>query len=53
MTALTGRKPDLQRIVELREKIRDEKYVEYAIMRIAQVLSNKLLDIDGECHERR
>jgi hypothetical protein len=52
MTSAIGRKPDAARIIELKKKILDEEYISYAIQRIAQVLSNQLLDYDGEAHER-
>lgn len=47
---IAGAKPVLPstefspRVMELRTKIRDAQYVEYAVQRIAQVLSRKLVD---------
>ena len=32
------------RVLELRKKIRDESYMDSAIQRIAQVISNRLVD---------
>lgn len=39
------KKNDSQRLDEIREKIRDEQYIEGAIQRLAQVLSYKIIEI--------
>lgn len=41
------------RILELREKIKDERYVQGAIQRIALVLSNKLIEVKDNVNERQ
>ena len=41
-----AKKPDFKRIEELKKKINDEKYLEFAIDRIAQALSKNLVDKD-------
>ncbi|HOT62624.1 MAG TPA: hypothetical protein PLU93_07145 [Treponemataceae bacterium] len=45
--------PKDARILELREKIKDEGYVQGAIHRIASVLSNRLIEIKDTAHERK
>ncbi len=40
------------RIRELKEKIKDEGYVQGAIQRIALVLSTKLIEVKEITHER-
>lgn len=40
------------RIRELQEKIKDEKYVQGAIQRIALVLSSKLIEVKEITNER-
>lgn len=40
------------KILELKEKIKDERYVQGAIQRIALVLSNKLIEVKEITHER-
>jgi hypothetical protein len=40
------------RILELREKIKDEGYLQGAIQRIALVLSNKLIENKESANER-
>jgi len=41
------------RILELREKIRDEGYLQGAIQRIALVLSNSLVESKDQSDERK
>jgi hypothetical protein len=41
------------RILELREKIRDAEYLDSAIQRIAQVLSNRLVENSGQIRLKR
>lgn len=41
------------RILELKEKIKDERYVQGAIQRIALVLSNKLIEVKDNVYERQ
>ncbi|MBQ9908501.1 MAG: hypothetical protein IJM48_01735 [Treponema sp.] len=42
------------RVMELRKKIHDAEYVEYAVQRIAQVLSRKIVeDSEHELMRRR
>ncbi len=36
------------RVIELRKKIHDEEYVDYAVQRIAQVLSRKLVENESQ-----
>jgi hypothetical protein len=43
---------DNPRILELKEKIKDEGYIQGAIQRIALVLSNKLIEGKDLTHER-
>jgi hypothetical protein len=43
---------DSPRIRELKEKIKDEGYLQGAIQRIALVLSNRLIDVKDTVHER-
>jgi hypothetical protein len=43
---------DNPRILELREKIKDDGYIQGAIMRIAQVLSDKLIEGKDTANER-
>jgi len=43
---------DNPRILELKEKIKDEGYVQGAIQRIALVLSNKLIEVKDTTNER-
>lgn len=43
---------DNTRILELKEKIQDEGYIQGAIQRIALVLSNKLIDVK-DCNDER
>jgi hypothetical protein len=46
--------PDAARIANLREKINNEDYIAGAIQRIAQVLSNEIMDIpQGGMYEQR
>ncbi len=40
------------KIRELREKIKDERYVQGAIQRIALVLSNRLIEVRENVNER-
>ncbi len=40
------------KILELKEKIRDDGYIQGAIQRIALVLSNKLIEVKEIKHER-
>lgn len=40
------------RILELREKIKDEGYIQGAIQRIALVLSNRLIEVKERTNER-
>ncbi|ULQ59607.1 hypothetical protein K7I13_14275 [Brucepastera parasyntrophica] len=44
---------DNQKILELKEKIHDERYIQGAIQRIALVLSNKLIEIKETGYEYR
>jgi hypothetical protein len=41
------------RIRELREKIKDDGYIQGAIQRIALVLSDRLIDVKETDHERQ
>ena len=46
------------RVLELRKKIHDSEYIDFAVQRIAQVLSRKLVEdsehiYDGRNHEPR
>ncbi len=41
------------RIRELREKIKDDGYVQGAIQRIALVLSDRLIEVKETDHERK
>ncbi len=41
------------RIRELREKIKDDGYVQGAIQRIALVLSDRLIEVKETNHERK
>lgn len=41
------------RILELKEKIKDERYVQGAIQRIALVLSNRLIEVKENVNERQ
>ena len=41
-----AKKPDFKRIEELKKKINDEKYLDFAIDRIAQALSKGLVAKD-------
>ena len=43
---------DNPRILELKEKIKDEGYIQGAIQRIAIVLSNKLIEVKDTNNER-
>jgi len=43
---------DNPRILELKEKIKDEGYIQGAIQRIALVLSNKLIEVKDTNNER-
>ena len=43
---------DNPRILELKEKIKDEGYIQGAIQRIALVLSNKLIEVKDTSNER-
>ena len=51
---MAGAKPILSsaefspRVMELRKKIHDANYVDYAVQRIAQVLSRRLVDDDEQ-----
>lgn len=40
------------RILELKEKIKDDGYIQDAIQRIALVLSNKLIEVKDSKNER-
>jgi membrane protein insertase Oxa1/YidC/SpoIIIJ len=40
------------RILEIKEKIKDEGYIQAAIQRLAQVLSNNLIEIKESGNER-
>ena len=55
MTAVhTGNQAESSRIEQLREKIDNEDYLHGAILRIAQILSNELLDIpQGGVHNEQ
>jgi hypothetical protein len=56
ITAPLDRDPgfDASRIAHLREKINNEEYLAGAIQRIAQVLSNEIIDIpQGGMNEQR
>ncbi len=44
--------PENQRICELKEKIKDDTYIQGAIQRLALVLSNKLIEVKEITHER-
>ncbi len=52
MVHAAEKKFDPLRIAELRAKLQDEEYLASAILRIAQVLSGELLDMNGDVHER-
>ncbi|GEM_PF-1334369 len=52
MVHAANKKFDPCRIAELREKLQDEEYLASAILRIAQVLSGELLEMNGDYHER-
>ncbi len=41
------------RILELRKKIKNSEYIDSAIMRIAQVISNKLMENSEELRIRK
>ena len=41
------------RILELRKKIKNSEYIDSAIMRIAQVISNKLMENSEEIRIRK
>ncbi len=41
------------RVMELRQKIHDEEWVDFAVQRIAQVLSRKLVDGDEQVLARK
>ncbi|MBQ6780748.1 MAG: hypothetical protein IJP62_05895 [Treponema sp.] len=41
------------RVMELRQKIHDEEWVDFAVQRIAQVLSRKLVDGDEQVFIRK
>ena len=46
--------PELSpRIIELRKKIHSSEYIDNAIMRIAQVISNKLMENSEELRIRK
>ena len=60
MTAISksSRNQYSQRVLELRQKIHDSEYVDFAVQRIAQVLSRKLVEdneriYSGRKHEPR
>jgi len=40
------------RILELKEKIKDDRYIQGAIQRIALVLSDKLIEVKEPTNER-
>ncbi|HKL85317.1 MAG TPA: hypothetical protein VJ861_03180 [Treponemataceae bacterium] len=44
--------PNTLRILELKEKIKDEGYIQGAIQRIALVLSDRILDVKDKRYER-
>ena len=44
--------PFSPRVLELRQKIHDEEWVDYAVQRIAQVLSRRLVDGDDNVFTR-
>jgi len=50
--AKTKLQDESARILEIRNKIQDEKYMDGAIYRIAMILSNKLME-DEEAIERK
>jgi hypothetical protein len=52
MTNSAGTPEEIRRIAELRKKINDRDYVAFAIQRIAQVLSNELIERNEISHER-
>ena len=41
------------RVMELRQKIHDEEWVDFAVQRIAQVLSRRLVDGDEQVLSRK
>ncbi|MBQ3966565.1 MAG: hypothetical protein II684_07030 [Treponema sp.] len=41
------------RVMELRQKIHDEEWVDFAVQRIAQVLSRRLVDGDEQVLTRK
>ncbi len=41
------------RVMELRQKIHDEEWVDFAVQRIAQVLSRRLVDGDEQVFTRK
>ena len=44
--------PENPRIRELKEKIKDDRYIQGAIQRLALVLSSKLIETKEISHER-
>ena len=49
----TGEEELSPRILELRKKIKNSEYIDSAIMRIAQVISNKLMENSEELRIRK
>jgi hypothetical protein len=45
-----ARKTDPKRIVELKKKINDTKYIDAAIQKIAQTLTNEIMQRTGDPH---
>lgn len=43
--------PNTTRILELKEKIKDERYIQGAIHRIALVLSDRIIDVKDKRYE--
>lgn len=47
------RKPEKPSIKELQTRIKDETYIQSAILRIAQILSDELAEIRRDTYERK
>ena len=47
------RKPEKPSIKELQTRIKDENYIQSAILRIAQILSDELAEIRRDTYERK
>ncbi|MBP3607814.1 MAG: hypothetical protein J6J11_05810 [Treponema sp.] len=53
MTTISNSTIDVsERLMELRQKIRDDDYVNYAVQRIAQVLSRRLVEENERVYVR-